>query len=302
MGYGIGRAPTQTGTVPTPEKMPVYDGTSPEDVQRWVWSLYRTDNGPALVRGGSQGSPEGVVSGTSSMEYQVAAGVAVFPAGYCQSIAVPFERGRVATLPAPTSGTRTDYVYLTADGAVQVGRTQPNGTALLDKRTVPANITATTATTSVLGDMVYSPLYGASSGKILGHTVEGADNQEIDAADRLMLSRTFTLDSDRVVQINLLTTYRTDATFADNANYASIKWGIYIDGAHNRTFQFHVNRVPETKNAIYTVTLPAGTHNIQVRRSIERYPINGVKVLYRYGGESKWPGTRLELYDMGMAV
>ena len=73
MGYAIGKAPTKTGEVATPATMPVYEGTSPEDFQRWIWSLYRSDT-PALARGG-------VVSGTSTMAYNVAPAALIIPQG-----------------------------------------------------------------------------------------------------------------------------------------------------------------------------------------------------------------------------
>lgn len=285
MGYPIGLAPLGDGT-----------GTEPEDMQRWIWSLYRTDKA-ALVRGCE-------VSGMSSMKYKVTAGVIVVPTGSAQAIAVPIDAVEVNTPAAPSTGSRTDYVYATDDGAVQVGTSQPSGTALLGKFTVPANITATTAAVSLLGDRLYAPLYGASMGRVAYWQESSADLSEVPRDRTLMTTLTFTTDSDRRMDFALQVSYemsRAANVNTDGWKMASHTWETWIDGVRRRTVELGVREFAETIQNRATFDLTAGTHTVQLYR--ERRLIGGssgdTTVLHRKGGSENWPGTSYTIVDIG---
>ncbi|MFE5777074.1 hypothetical protein [Brachybacterium sp. NPDC056505] len=298
MTHGIGKPPIQVGEEPTPETMPIFEGSTPEDMQRWIWSLYRTQ-GPALVRGA-------VVTGTSSMEYAVEDGVAIFPGGEAQTIAVPFAATTVATPDAPTSGTRDDYVYVTDEGAVQVqAGSQPEGTALLDVYRVPANVTATTAAASTLGNRTYAPLFGASMGLVAYWKQSAADKAKQTDARKLMGTLTFTLESDRRVDMGLQVCYemsRNANTGEDVGKRATFTWEFVIDSELARTIVLGVEDYAEVKQNRATFNLLAGTHTIKLYRTRglvgtshpdEDYPV------IRYQGTENWPATSLSVMDVG---
>lgn len=300
MGHGIGKAPIKVGDQPTPETLPIYEGSTPEDMQRWIWSLYRTED-PALVRGG-------VISGRSNMAYQVEAGVAIFPSGEAMSVAVPFSAGTVATAAAPTSGTRTEDVYVTEDGAVQVAAAMPSGCALLDRRRVPANITSTTATQTTLGDRKYAPLYGASMGVIAlwHHNVADLSPITDDAGyTRTMCNLTFTLDSDRHLDFFLQVSYEMNR--AANVHdwgwkKASFVWEIWIDDQLKKSVELGVEEFAETKDSSSSFDILAGTHTVQLKRTRRLVGTNDGDddpVLARDGGYRNWPGTWFKIKDVG---
>lgn len=285
MGHGIGLAPNSDGS-----------GTTPDDMQRWLWSLYRTE-AAALVRGCE-------VSGTSGMTYRVTPGVIVVPTGEAQAIAVPIDAVDVATLPAPSSGTRTDYIWATDTGAVQVGESRPAGTALLGKRRVPANITATTATLDLLGNRLYAPLYGASMGRVASWHEGLADLAVIPDERSRVMAMTFTVDNDRRMQLNFQQSY--DCGRAANAGSnplgwkrPSMVWETWIDGVHRLSVEVGVEDYAETKQFNWEYDFLAGTHTIEMYRRRRLIGLPDDFVIHRKGGASKWPGTSVRLMDIG---
>lgn len=161
MGHPLGKAPIQTGTVPTPTDMPVLTGTTPTDMQRIIGAQYATSG--LLPSGG------GIVTGTSSMAYDVTAGAAFMWVSSAAKLGmlVPFEATTVVTDPAPATGTRTDTVYVDGNGAVRVAigsATAPSGVAI-SRWTIPAGITATTSASQRL-DRDFAIATGASLGRL----------------------------------------------------------------------------------------------------------------------------------------
>lgn len=279
MGYGIGLAPNANGT-----------GSEPEDLQRWIWSLYRADSG-TIARGLE-------VTPTSTMSYAVAAGVAIIPVATARAIAVPVDAVTVPTSAAPSSGTRTDYIYVGADGAVKVGGTQAANTALLDKRTVSAGTTATTATTSQLGNRKYAPLFGSTMGMIARWEDPLATGAKVPNARTKVGSLTFTLDSDRRLDMGLQVSYDQEInanTGTDSWKVASFQWEIFMDGQRVRWTELAVHSWPEVKQDRLTFTVNAGTHTIEIYR--ERRLMSGGDIYYANG--SKRPDTSLVIMDVG---
>lgn len=283
MGYGVGLAPDGSG-----------NGTTPADLQRWIWSLYRVSTGQ-IARGLE-------VTGRSNMSYAVAPGVVIIPTGTAMAVAVPVDAVNVNTPAAPSSGSRTDYIYVGQDGAVMVGTSQPANTALLDKRTVPANITATTATTSLLGNRKYAPLYGGTMGRLVNWYETRPDLSEIPDARTRVFSTTLTVDSDRLLSWTLQQSYelaRNANTGSDGWKVASMLWEYVWDGVGVYSTEIGVEPYAETKTNSYEFTVPAGTHTLEIYRSRRLVGIPGDVVVHRRGGANNWPGTSFKIVDLG---
>lgn len=285
MGYAVGLAPDENK-----------NGTKPADLQRWIWSLYRADTAQ-IVRGLE-------IGGRSNMSYSVNAGVIVVPVGAQRAIAVPVDGGTVATTPAPSSGTRTDLIYVGQDGAVKVGTSQPANTALLDKRRVPAGVTATTSTASLLGNRKYAPLFGSSMGLVAYWDESGADGSRVTDARKRMCALTFTNDSDRRMELTIQQTYemtRTANSGTDGWKQASFVWEIWLDGEKIRDVELGCESFAETKQNRATKTILAGTHTIELyrkRRLMGNVGADDYPVLRTHGSET-WTGTSFAITDLG---
>ena len=271
-------------------------GTAPLHVRQWIWSLYDTPD-PAIAAGLR-------VIGTASMFYQVSNGVAVFPYGEGQSVVVPVAQTQVATPEAPSVGTRTDFIYMDQEGVVRVGTSHPAGTVLLDRRTVRAGVTATTSTTSELGNRQYAPLRGASMGRLAMWLDPLADLARVPDARREVTSQTFTIESDRQIECNLQITYdmSRNANTTDIGRTASFVWETRIDGVLRRTVEMGVQDFAETKMDRAVYDLPAGTHTISLVRERRLQGTTGNDYpIHRKGGSANWPGTSFEVRDVGGA-
>lgn len=263
-------------------------GTEPKDIQSWIWSLYRTAG--TIARGLE-------VTGTSTMQYQVQGGIAILSTGDRLAIAVPISATTVATPSAPSTGSRTDYIYVGQDGAVQVGTTQPAGTALIDKRKVPAGITATTATTTLLGNRQFAPLYGSSMGQIASWKDPLADLATIPDARSKVGTLTFTIDSDRRIEMHLQVSYDQRAEANTDWKVGSFVWEIWINGKLRRSSELAVHSWAETKQNRFGFDLTAGTYTVDLYR--ERRLTSGGLLMHRVGGSAQWPGTTFTITDLG---
>ena len=276
MGYAIGKAAAADGT-----------GTTPEDFQQWLWSLYRSDT-PSIARGG-------VVTGTSSMAYSVAPAVLVVPAGDSRRLVVPTDRVTVPTAAAPSSGSRTDIIYAGSDGAIKVGTSLPANNVMLDRRTVPAGITATTATTSTLGDRRFAPLVGGSMGRLISWEESIGHGYHMPVGVVEVMRKTITLEEDRLIDWRFFQTLALEDT-ADGV-WSSVKWDLLIDGAVQRSWEMKVENIAETKYFNMNSALTAGTHVITLRRAVKRDSKN--TILYYKGASGNWPGTNFTAIDLG---
>lgn len=276
MGYAIGKAPDASG-----------NGTTPADFQQWLWSLYRTDV-PAIARGG-------VVTGTSSMEYDVAPAVLIIPSGDSRRLVVPTNRTTVSTAAAPSSGSRVDIIYAGSDGAVKVGTSLPANNVMIDRRTVPAGITATTKTTSTLGDRRYAPLVGASMGRLISWEESIGHGYHFPATQTTVFNKTITIEEDRLIDWRFFQTIALED--GKDGEWASMKWDLLIDGKVQRSWEMKVENIAETKYFNMNSALTAGTHVITLRRSVKR-DINKA-LLYYKGASGNWPGTNFTAIDIG---
>jgi hypothetical protein len=214
---------------------------------------------------------------------------------------VPTEALLLQTAEAPSTGKRTEYIYVSNDGVIRVGATQPAGTALIDKREVPAGITATTATKSLLGDRKYAPIYGASMGIISRWEDPLAYLATVSDARKKVGTLTFTIDSDRTLDFALQVSYDQKAaanTSEDTGKAASFVWEIWIDSKKRRSIELAVHSWGETKQNSASFNLTAGTHTVDLYRT-RRMKSGGV-IVYKGGTSSgAWPDTSLSIVDRG---
>lgn len=190
MGYPWGKAPLADGT-----------GTTPMDMQRILGAQYVTHG--VIPDGGL------TVSGTSSMAYKVEPG-AVFmwtSKSARLGVLVPVDGTTVSTLPAPSTGSRTDTVYVYSDGSVRVaqGTTIPAG-VIIARYTVPAGITSTTSAQQSI-DRNFAITAGASLGRLAWYRHPGGVTAP--TAESLLHSGRFYLPSDRLLRVDITTTIKS---------------------------------------------------------------------------------------------
>lgn len=273
MGYGLGLPRNAQGI-----------GVTPEDHQRVLWGLYRS-HVPLIVKGLE-------VTGTASMAYKVAAGVVYIPMGEARAILVPIDGVTVQTTAAPSAGSRVDVLYVGQDGAVKVGTYLPAGSAEIDRRTVQAGTTATTATTG-LRDRKFQMLFGATMGRLAKWVDNTAYGAAWDTASKVRFSAWLpTLPSDRLLDFRFSQTLATNATGPQ-----SIIWELWMDGNHLETREMAVGPIAETKTTVFSREVLAGDHRIELRA--RRGQGNGT-ITYFGGGSLAFPGNVLEVMDVGM--
>lgn len=289
MGHGLGRDPIQTGTVPTPAELPVLQGTSPADMRRVLGSLFHTNG--ILPTGGGQ------ATGTSSMAYAVTPGAAVFwttggGPGERAAMVVPFEATTVQTDPAPATGSRTDTVYVDADGAVRVaiGTEPPAGNIHLAMFDVPAGITATTAASRRL-NRVYTTLAGASMGRLAQWVDPGGG--PAGTAEVVRHQSQFYLPSDRMLRVDLSLTIRS-ATATEGSMQVGLE---LVNGGTSWLRWVNVRHLPgawDTRTAVLSTVMPVGLTTFKVRT---RVASGGT---YEIAGGSTTP-SEAAVWDAGVA-
>lgn len=284
MGYAFGRAPKKIGTKPAPSEVDVYTGTSPEDLQRVIWSFYGHDDA-RLVKGCR-------VSDTTGMAYSVSAGVVYVPVGDTRAVLVPVDAvDRVPTEEAPASGSRTDVIYADVDGAVKVGRRLPDGCALLDRRTIAAGATSTVGS----GGMKDRP-FAILSGAARGIMYRWQDPTELlshwDKTFKTRCKTTIRCDTDRHVDFRLTQSMGSD-------EHGSAMWEVWVDGERRFAREFDVDIRWNSAYAAYASWLLEGEHTIELRAGGQ----TGSKpFIYGGGGVAKQPGNRFEILDLGAAL
>lgn len=271
MGYPFPKAPLEDGT-----------GTTPTDMQRIIGAQYM--NGGLLPNGG------GVVSGTSSMAYSVAAGCAFMWTSFAARLGmlVPFEAATVATDPAPATGSRIDTIYVDGMGALRVAvgsESVPSGVAI-GRFNVPAGITATTAASQSI-DRPFAIGTGQSLGRMAHWVDPGGGAARM--AETQRFAKQFSMPSDRLLRFDLATTLRS-ATAAPGEMYIEIEltnangvWRRRLDVVHGPEW--------DTRSGNWSV----GT----------REGVNEIRVITRGTGGGTWEfssgssATELAVWDAG---
>ena len=243
MGYPWPKAPLADGT-----------GTSPTDLQRIVGAQYVSSG--ILPNGGL------TVEGTSGMAYKVNPGACFMWVSWSSRLGmlVPVGGTTVNTLPAPSTGSRIDTVYVDGDGSVRVvqGSTIPGGVAIA-RFTVPAGITATTAALPSI-DRDYAITTGASLGRLARWEDPGGGS--VGGNEVVRHSSRFYLPSDRMLRIDLTATVA--AVAGEPAGAGVIK--VDLDsGRWNRWMSFTYGASWDTKSAVFATAATEGTHTLTIR-------------------------------------
>lgn len=295
MPTGIGVPPDANG-----------DGVTPEDDQILIAADYYTDG---IIDGCE-------ITGTSTMEYQISPGAVIINTGDGMAVKVPVRGGRLPTATAPTSGSRTETLYVKqnfpqTDGdslahvGVVTGTVIPSNAIAIDRRVVPANITATTATTRNFNRKYALPI-GGSLGR-LHLAIDSNESPHAISENIVRGAGTIYVPTDRDVEFNMTSTasLATQAGLTpDSSGLASIMYKFYLDGNLIRSWERGINRFWESKQLNFIVALAAGEH--QVRYEVKgRFwdPSFAVGTRYwavRHGGTEQFSGDAFRIYDRGV--
>ena len=264
--------------------------TTPETAQQIIAAQYANSHLSPVVGGGE-------VTGTSTLAYHAAAGVGLVRTAAGAVYAAWTETDTALTSP-PETGTATDVIYVDADGLVHVARdgAQPAGACVLDKRTITAATTATTATSSSW-KRTWAEAYGASQGT-LAFFREQASNDQV-ASSSYTFDLYFTTTTTRDVNYTICQQLRTDPAGAGELNPAAIQWTILVDGTQYAKFELMATRLRTVAmKDTFHPSLPAGSHHIQfARRTV--WP-DGVRTLH-FGLGDGFEGGYLRVNDEGAA-
>lgn len=273
-------------------------GTTTADMQRIIAATYASDG---IVDGTD-------VSGTSTMNYSIQAGAVVLNTGTDMAVLVPVAATTIPTEPAPATGSRTDTIYVrqmfpTAgdpDNSSFVGVTSgtaPTNSYIIDRRTVPAGVTATTATTSI-HNRKFALTIGGSLGTRFFETITSGRHttEEVTRGAGAIVCPT-----DRDVDFRFLSTIsavNADGTVTPGST-GSVRYKLFIDGEHVRTFERVFDTFWETKQFSYLARLTEGRHTFYytVQRSAA---VTGISWEVRHGGVHKFAGDVLHVLDVGV--
>lgn len=271
MGYPWGKAPLADGT-----------GTTPTDMQRILGAQYVSSG--LLPNGGL------TVEGTSSMAYKVNAGAAFMWFGYESRLGalVPVEETIVNTLPAPSTGSRTDTVYVDGDGGVQVitGTSIPGGVAIA-RFTVPAGITATTSAIQSI-DRRFAIATGASLGR-LGYYKHPSATTGATSEATLYTGR-FNLPSDRIIRVDANVTIKSATSTPGVANFA-VEFGA---GGSKRTMMCAHTPTWNTFGCSWSFVASEGANTFSFRS----IPYSGGNWQYAYSSDV---ATEFTIWDGGVS-
>lgn len=275
----LGKAPDAQG-----------NGLTDQQHRRILWAHWAT----AGIIGGCE------VTGTSTMAYAVAPGaVALITSDSArEAVEVGIAGVTVATVAAPGSGSRIDYIQVDSDGKVWCTQAPVAGRFTLDERTVPAGATATTSTTGV-ADRGYAVSTAGMLGVLdrwdeqLGHLVPIPDGVETLKAGR------FVVPGDRRINIRI----RHSATAAGYTDPITMPMGgesgatlytVQIDAKvwklvfyNGRTWGSQVDEID------HWVT--AGAHTWSVKR--EKWV--GTSAITLGNGSSNIPPSYVKIVDQG---
>lgn len=279
----LGKAPDQSG-----------NGLTPLDHRHLIWADWHNFG---LVSGGE-------VEGTASMAYKVLPGKVVMRTSLAnrEAIEVPVPAVTVPTIAAPTTGSRTDWVLLDEDGQVHVQQSNVPTMYPLSVRTVPAGITATTATTQE-ADRVHAISVNGSLGELgrwdesLGHRVKIPD------ARQTLRSGRFVLPSDRRVGFHLRHSAcengYTDpiwSTMSGDLTGATL-YTLRVDGDVRAKLTFYHGKFWESRVDEIDFELLAGAHDWSLQR--ERWISEGTSAMTLGGGTSDIPPSHMRVVDQG---
>lgn len=295
LGTGFGVEPTKNA------QGVITSGTSSKDI-RWIVSgMYNQ----GILRDCF------MMTSTTKLEYTIGSGSVVNSIGSAapaeEHIIMPVYGG-IVTTSAGGSSPRTDYVYVkqnlphvegNSDIVYGVMNTPP-GTydqrlviAIFD---VPANMTRTSQASMRVERNYATPM--SIGGKYL---VAKVDTYHGKIANRTLndLGGSFSLHTSRLIRVDF--TVSVDAEAGANGIEEALYSYIYVNGVRRATFS--TGRIDHswytTHSYSYLLTLPAGTHNITLKRD-STYTEGPSSIYLRYSSTGGVPGQTMHVTDCGV--
>jgi hypothetical protein len=203
-------------------------GTSAQDIRKIYGGLYS----PGVISGGA------VTTSASVLSFAVSAGVAAIPGATGEVILAPIPAKTVTALPAPSTGSRTDIVYVQQrytsiegdpDTDVFIGQTLPQRAVALGTYTINAGITNSNAAV-LSGSVNYSIPYGASMGLL--HEYKHNTSQNLPTSLTRWGTGQINLPTDRKLLFSIRASLQAvGAVGFDNSKYCEYYFLPNIDNA-----------------------------------------------------------------------
>lgn len=287
-GFGVDATVDGTGKVTS--------GTSAWDVRRVWGGLIAT---PGIISGAV------VSTSTTGMQYSITDGVVAIKPTANEIIPVPVFGTTLTTLPAPSSGTRTDYIYVqqrypSIDGdsevVLGVGQSIPDRAQLLKAFFVSAGQTKTSQAVQN-GGVDYAIPYGASLGTLFQN--RDTFNGKFTTTTTIAQSQLY-VPTDRLVKVSVLASVSADAANGfDNSKYCEASFRVYLDNVSQ--WRWNTPGLHQAWGHYYwedTLTLTRGVHTLRCDRGRQVGP--GTPYQHYQAGEM--PGTLFTVDDIGPAV
>ncbi|PMC74232.1 hypothetical protein [Brachybacterium sp. UMB0905] len=279
----LGKAPDAAG-----------NGLTPLEHRRLIWADYHSFG---IVKGCE-------VSGTAGMAYRVSPGKVVMETSRAnrEAVEVPVPAVEVATLPAPTSGSRTDYVLVDSDGQVHVRQANDETMFALSVRAVPAGVTATTATTARVDRDHAVSMFGSLGvidrwDEALGHRVAIPNER------RTIKTGRFVLPADRRLMFDFRHS-ACEAGYTDPIRMpmsaeptGATLYTLSIDNQVKAKLTFYHSKMWETKTDEVDFWVTAGEHTWALQR--ERWISTGTGAITLGNGDSDIPPSYCKIVDQG---
>lgn len=258
------------------------------------------------------------VTGTTSLYYSVAAGVAVCSKGASDGKTLAyFAGGSTPAVSANSSGNpRIDCIWITshdltqgdADNLVTLGVTQgtpaatptapaiPTYATLLAQMCMPAGAT-TTANAAQAASIGYAIPYGASLG-MLAENVLTMDGIGDGTVNNWYIEQTtgFFIPTDRLITFRFYV-----CASASDGNYSDWYQSFVLDGAEiaNSGGEFHLTSGWSTQMHEFSTTIHGGNHTVAVKSGLR----GGAAPHFHYAGDkyTSFYGRRLQVWDSGVA-
>ena len=281
-------------------------GTTTQDMQRIIAAEYRT---------------AGIIDGCdittgSTMAYTISAGAVVLDTGHDMAVKVPVAQQTIPTTPAPATGSRTDTIYVrqnfpteaNPDNSSFVGVTSgaaPSNTVVIDRRTVPAGATGTSATTSIHNRKFALPI-GGSLGR--QHMALDTGGQVYTPTSKVTRGAgNIYVPTDRDLEFNMVSTVAMcDSQGGTPEQYwsASVLYTFYVDGVAVKSWEREINRIWSSQQFSFIHAMPEGQHTVHYTLEGRWFPdiANSIYKFWtvREGGARLVPGDQFRVYDRGV--
>ena len=241
-------------------------GTSSQDIRRINGALYT----PGIISGIE------TTTSASAMTYSISEGVVAIPTGVGEIVLAPVSQTTVATPAAPTTGSRTDIIYVKqrfpsivaeGDAEVVVGVSTngvlPANSLEIRRYTIPAGITKTNSAI-LTGELNFSLPYGGGQGVL--HRWQNTYSGLLSTSLIREGHGKFTLTTDRLVTFRVKAVLNAaGASGFDNSKYC--EWG-FLFSHSGGDFVLHTTPGLHQAWATYQfesqVPMGAGTHTVNL--------------------------------------